>query len=128
MLKKVALAVFGLVFALALTAPQAQAEVHFGVAIAAPGVYGAVAVHPAHYVAYDNAPYTAYNAAPYAYYDAAPNGAYAEPYYGSSPNYYYGPAERHEGREREYRRGCRDNRWEHERHEHEREHRRGDRW
>jgi hypothetical protein len=103
--KKIALAVFGLILAMTLTAPQkAQAAVHIGVAIGAPVAYGGIEVAPAPY---------AYYGAP-AYYDAP---AYDQPYverdyYPAYPGYYD-------------RGGChRGERWEHRRwREHEwREH------
>ena len=85
MLKKAALAVFGLALALSFSAPKAQAEVHVGVAIGTPAVYGSVAVLPASHAYYGpNAAY--YGSTPYAYYDG---GSYA--YYDSAPAYYDNP-------------------------------------
>ena len=134
MLKKAALAVFGLVLAMNITTSKAQAEVHVVAAIGTPTVHASVALHPARY-RYDGAPYAAYNQAPYAY-NNVPNGAYAGSYDGSEQYYgpdqyegsdrYYGSAERHEWREHGYRdhdRGCRHGKRGH--HEH---HRYGDRW
>jgi len=131
MLKKAALAVFGLVLAMNISTSKAQAEVHVVAAIGAPTVYAGVAVQSARYGYYDDAPYAAYNQAPYAY-DNAPNGAYAEPYYGSDQYYgagqNYAPAYSHEWREhRHHRRACRDNRWERKHERWHEEHRR-DRW
>ena len=130
MLKKAALAVFGLVLAMNISTSKAQAEVHVVAAIGAPTVYAGVAVQSARYGYYDDAPYAAYNQAPYAY-DNAPNGAYAEPYYGSDQygaGQYYAPAYSHEWREhRHHHRACRDDRWERKHERWHEEHRR-DRW
>lgn len=61
MLKKSALALFGLVLAITLMSPpKAAAEVHVGVQIGVPVVpYGAVVVRPAPYVAYGSPYYVA---------------------------------------------------------------------
>ena len=128
MLKKAALAVFGLVLALSFSAPKAQAEVHVGVAIGTPAVYGSVAVLPVNhntyyesYGYYDNAP----NA--YAYYDN-PYATYNGTYYDSG-RYYYAPNYRKHWRGREYgrdRHEYRHNEWErnherwHGKHDHDR--------
>ena len=122
MLKKAALAVFGLVLTLSFSAPKAQAEVHVGVAIGTPVVYGSVALVPAHntyesYGYYDNG---YYDNAPYGYY------SYDNPYaYGGTYNnrYYYTDSYRKHWRDR-------DDSWRHRRHEYRREkyEREHDRW
>ncbi len=138
MLKNAALAVFGLALALSFSAPKAQAEVHVGVAIGTPAVYGSVAVLPASHDAYygsygyydngdydngyyDNAPYDYYNynAYPYTsggtYYDS---GRYA-PSYGRhwrGDRDYYG---RHHHERRDYNWGRKHERW-HEKHDRDR--------
>jgi hypothetical protein len=126
MLKKAALAVFGLVLALSLSAPKAQAEVNFGIAIGTPGVYGSVAVLPAShdtyygsYGYYDNG---YYDNAPYGYYDNQYNPyAYGGTYYDSN-RYYYRDGYRKHWRHR-------DDHWRH-RHEyrHDKYEREHDRW
>jgi hypothetical protein len=131
MLKKAALAVFGLVLAMNISTSRAQAEVHVVAAIGAPAVYAGVAVQPVRYGYYNDAPYAAYNQAPYAY-DYAPNGAYAGPYYGSDQYYgagqYYAPDYSHQWRKhRHHHRVYRDHRWE-RKHERWHEKHRRDRW
>jgi len=121
MLKKAALAVFGLVLALSFSAPKAQAEVHVGLAIGTPAVYASAAVLPACHTAtygsygyYDNG---YYSNAPYGYYDNsyAYNGSYYD-----SGGYYRGPVYRSNWRDHDYDR----------RHayEHEKLERQHDRW
>ena len=122
MLKKAALAVFGLVLALSFSAPKAQAEVHVGLAIGTPAVYASAAVLPAchnstygSYGYYDNGYYD--NNAPYGYYDNS--YAYNGTYYDSG-GYYYAPTYRKNWRDHDY-----DRRHEYRRDKGEREH---DRW
>lgn len=92
MLKKAALALFGLILAIGLISPsKAAAEVNVGVAIGAPGVYGAVNVAPAPYVDYPE-PYVYSNSEPYVY--SQPYVTYQAPVsYGA---YYSGPYWRHD--------------------------------
>jgi hypothetical protein len=103
MLKKAAVAVFGLILAITFFAPaKAAAEVHVGVAIGAPVAYGAY-VQP--YGTYEQ-PYVAYEQ-PYVAYEQ-PYVTYAQPVYGG----YYGEGRwdrghhygwrNHESRERGY--------------------------
>ena len=62
MLKKVTLALFGLVLAVTLaTPPKASAQIHFGVRIGSPEPYGTVIVQPAPYMEYDEAYYGSHN-------------------------------------------------------------------
>jgi hypothetical protein len=137
MLKKAALAVFGLVLALSFSAPKAQAEVHVGLAIGTPAVYGSVAVLPASHAYcgpnaayYDSTPYTYYdNSTPYAYYDNGgsyayydnPYTTYGTAYYGSN-RYYSAPAYGNGWRDREYRHhdSERSHEGRHENHDHDR--------
>ena len=106
MLKKTALAVFGLVLALSFSAPKAQAEVHFGVAVATPAVSASVALVPAHntyesYGYYDNG---YYDNAPYGYNSYNNPYAYGGTYY-NSDRYYYRGGDRRYWRDRDdYRR------------------------
>jgi hypothetical protein len=61
MLKKTVLALFGLVFAMALiTPPKANAEVVIGVGVGARPAYGYVVARPRPYVYVAPAPYVAY--------------------------------------------------------------------
>ena len=103
MLKKAALAVFGLVLALNLSAPKAQAEVHVGVAIGTPAVYGSVAVLPASHDTYYES-YGYYDNAPYGYaqsYTYNPYTTYGGTYYDTG-RYSYAPAYRNHWRDRDY--------------------------
>ena len=109
MLKKAALAVFGLVLALSFSAPKAQAEVHVGVAIGTPAVYGSVAVLPASHAYYapnaahyDSTPYAHYDGGSYAYY-GNPYTTYGTTYYGSN-RHYYAPTYGNGWRDRDYSR------------------------
>jgi hypothetical protein len=87
MYKKAALALFGLVFAVALIAPpKATAQIHIGVRIGSPEPYGMVVVQPAPYVEYDNAYFVSHNW----------NSGYHE-------GYYYGHGNRYRRDDRGYR-------------------------
>lgn len=55
MIKKAALAIFGMVLAVTLTTPaKAGPRIHIGVQIGSPEPYGVVVVQPAPYVVYDD--------------------------------------------------------------------------
>jgi hypothetical protein len=114
MLKKAALAVFGLVLAGTMVSPpRAAAQVHIGVAIGSPEAYGTVMVHPAPVVV-QPAPYVVYDE-PYVvahYWDSG----YHEGYY-----YDRGTRYRDDHGHRHYDNGYRDGRYryEHDHHDHE---------
>jgi hypothetical protein len=99
MLKKVSLALFGLVLAFTMMTPtKAEARVRIGVSIGSPEPYGVVVVQPAPYVAYDEP-----------YFVAHPwNSGYHE-------GYYYGHGQRYRRDDRGYRHY--DNRYRDGRHE-----------
>jgi hypothetical protein len=87
MLKKAALALFGLVLAFTLIAPpKAEARVHIGVSIGSPEPYGVVVVHPAAYVEYNDAYFVSHNW----------NSGYHD-------GYYYGHGQRYRRDDRGYR-------------------------
>jgi hypothetical protein len=88
MFKKTVVALFGLLFAMALiTPPKANAEVGIGVGVAARPAYGYIAVRPRPYIYVAPAPYVAYAPAfvhpPYPYSGRVFIGGpgYARPYY-----------------------------------------------
>lgn len=104
MLKKAALALFGLVFAVTLmTPPKAEAQIHIGVRIGSPEPYGMVVVQPAPYVAYDDAYFVSHNW----------NSGYHD-------GYYYGHGNRYRRDDRGYRHY--DNRYRDARHDRDHRH------